>query len=288
MSLQKIEPKPIVTKFCIIYDGENHKDHEINILTLGNALTALGNLIYTTNEVINGDSRPIEVKVSGDLIEGSIGLEIMIQTLENSKDVLMYLGFLGSAALAGSVVAVIEWLKGDDITFIENLEKGISRIVVNERETRCPEVIAKLVSNSKIRRSLEELIKDPLKIEGTDVFIVKKNRSDTENVLKIDKKLSQSFTRLKIEETMEEDNFNSIVKFIAANVKSSSGWKVEINGKEELVKMEDAIFRERLTNMKEPHIFGKNFNVELQKITKTKFGSEKHSFIIKKVRHESI
>jgi hypothetical protein len=62
--------EPVITKFCVIYDDSEHANHEMDIMTLGRSLSALGDVLYEANEVINGDRNSIDVRVRAELIEG--------------------------------------------------------------------------------------------------------------------------------------------------------------------------------------------------------------------------
>ena len=89
-----------VTEFCVVYDGVDHENHVINITTLGKSLTALGNALKKANEILNGDSSTIDVRVNADLVAGSFGFLVeVIQSLPNAKDVLQVLGLLGGGSI---------------------------------------------------------------------------------------------------------------------------------------------------------------------------------------------
>ena len=281
--------EPVVTKFCVIYDGSEHANHEMDIMTLGRSLSALGDVLYEANEVINGDRNSIDVRVSADLIEGSFGIEIeLFQSLAQARDILGPLGLLGIGVVGTTVVSVINWLKGDDITIISSEENGVQTIVAGEKRIDCPNDIAKLVSNRTIRTSFESIVNAPLQKAGTSSFAIKRSKDTEENELFIDKDTSKSFVKLSVEETEDTKTEETNVKFIAANIRSKSGWKIEINNEEKISKMEDELFLERLLNMEEPHIFGRSFNVKLKTVTKNKLGSKTQKFYIEKVHHESL
>lgn len=117
--------QPVITSFCMFYDGTDHENHEINIKTLGRSLSALGNALTEANAILNGDPKSIDVRVKADLIPGSVGIAVeVIQNLENAKDVVMALG-LCAGAPAAAALAVIDWLKGDQITIIDDEINGM-------------------------------------------------------------------------------------------------------------------------------------------------------------------
>lgn len=273
----------------MIYDGSEHANHEMDIMTLGRALSALGDVLYEANEVINDDRSSIDVRVSAELVEGSFGIEIeLLQSLAHAKDILGPLGLLGIGAIGTTVVSVINWLKGDDITLISSEEDGVQTIIAGNKRIDCPKDIARLVSNTTIRKSFESIVNAPLQKAGTSSFAIKRSRDSEEDELFIDKEMSNSFVKLSVEETEDTKTEETKVKFIAANIKSKSGWKIEINGEEKTSKMEDELFLERLLNLEEPHIFGRSFNVKLKTVTKKNLGSKTQKFYIEKVHHESL
>lgn len=281
--------EPVVTKFCVIYDGPEHDNHEMDILTLGRSLSALGDVLYEANEIINGDRSSIDVRVNAEFIEGSFGFEIeLLQSLAQAKNILTPLGLVGVAAGVTTVVSVINWLNGEEIKLINSEEGDVETIIAGEKQIHCSKDIARLVSNPTIRKCFEGFVNAPLQKAGTSSFTIKRSRDSEANELFIDKDTSKSFVKLSVEEIEKTEKTESNVKFIAANIKSKSGWKVEINGEEKLAKMEDELFRERLLNMEEPHIFGRSFNVKLKTVTKNKLGSKTQSFYIEKVHHETL
>lgn len=182
-----------------------------------------------------------------------------------------------------TVISVIKQLKGSDITIIESKDGDIHTIHTENEIIHCPKNVASMVSNPTIRKAFEELIKKPLQHDGTSSFCTKKSRDCAENDLCIDEKSAHSFTGLSVKEYTEEDTQEVRVEFTVANIKSKSGWKVKVLGNEIPVTMEDEAFRKRLLNMREPHIFGRTFNVGLKKITIDKLGVKSDKFCITEV-----
>lgn len=256
------------TKFVALYDGPAHENHEIDIITLGHSLTALGTLLYETNDVLNGERSSIDVRINAEFIEGSFGFEVeVIQSLVNAKDILVPLGLLGGAA-AGTVIGAINWLKGEEIIAVESADDSIeAQIYVNGDAVNCPKDVAALVSNPKIRNALEDIVRAPLMDEGTTTIAFKKDKQDDSPALQIDKAQSESFTRLSLTKIQEPDeNVSARVKFIAADIKKKTGWRIELSGKDYVVKMEDQAFRDRLLNMEESYVFGRRFEVNLKTV----------------------
>ncbi|OAI19320.1 hypothetical protein A1507_07095 [Methylomonas koyamae] len=277
-----------ITKFCVIYDGDDHENHEMNIGMLGRSLSALGDAITEANAVLNGDASSIDVRVSADLIPGSFGIDVqVIQSAIDAKDVILALGLATGAVATGSVLAVIDWLKGEEITIIEDEENGMKKIHTGNRFIECQDDIAKLVQDTRVRKSIEKFIYEPLQNPGTNCFATRKSRDSIENDVYIDKQTASSYTGLVIHQTEKTIPVEATIKFTAANVNKSTGWKAIIEGQEHIVRMQDEFFLERLSNMQEPHVFGRTFTVTLQVKTIAKLGSEIVKYAVERVHHES-
>ncbi len=280
--------EPTVTKFCVIYDGEDHKNHEMNAITLGGALTALGKALYEANDIINGERNSIDVKVDAKFIKGSFGINVeLLQFSPYAKDILSLLGFMGASATAVTAASVLNWLKGEKITLISNKDGGIDTIQAGNKSIDCPSEISRLVTNSEIRKALDEMIRVPLINKGTSSVAFKADTADKEATLIVNKETAKSFVKLAVEEIKESEEQEKTIKFIAANIRKKSGWKIDLDGEEVYAKMDDEFFKERLENMKEAHIFGKKFNVLLETVRKKSYGTSSKSYVIKRVHHES-
>jgi len=278
------------TKFIVSYDGEAHADHEIDIMTLGNSLSSLGTLLYETNEVLNQDRSSIAIKINAEFVEGSFGVEVeLFQSLIDAKDILTPLGLMGAGTVTGTAVAVIEWLRGERITAVEQQDDSTQLFVGGDHIT-CPKEVAALVSNPRIRQAFEGVVRTPLQGDGTESVSFKRDRNDDEPVLEITRGQSEAFTRLSVQSVDEEDTVNARVKFTAANVMKKTGWQILVGGATMPVsaKMEDDAFRERLMNQEENYVFGRHFDVRLEIKTIRKLDSEIKKYTILSVMHEAV
>ena len=278
------------TSFCVVYDGPDHKTHDMNIMTLGRALTSLGTVLYEANHVVNGDRNTIKIDVNADFKEGSFGVEvILIQLLANSVDILQVLGFTGAAgAGAGTVVGALKELKGKEITTVQHPddEDGDVTIIAEGTKITADKDVSKLVTNKTFRAAMEGLISAPLKNAGTTSFAIKRSIDD-KPLVKVTKAEENSFSGLIIDIKEQDKTQEKKIKFIAADIKKTTGWKVEIDGQVRTVHMEDALFKERLLNMEEPHIFGKFFIVKMKIKESTRLNKTKKSYTIVRVQHET-
>lgn len=278
------------TSFCVVYDGPDHKKHEMNIMTLGRALTSLGTVLYEANHLVNGDRNTIKIEVNADFKEGSFGVEIILtQLLANSTDILQILGFSGSiGAGVGTVVGALKELKGKEITAIQDPDEegGDVSIIAEGTEITADKYVSKLITNKTFRAAMEGLISAPLKNAGTTSFAIKR-AIDEQPLVEIKKAEESAFSGLIIDVKERSRSREMKIKFIAADIKKTTGWKVEFDGKVRMVHMEDELFRERLLNMEEPHIFGKFFIVKMKIKETSRLNKTKSSFTIARVQHET-
>ncbi|HTF98661.1 MAG TPA: hypothetical protein VL995_21140 [Cellvibrio sp.] len=278
------------TTFCVVYDGPDHKHHEMNIMTLGRALTALGTVLYEANHALNGDRNSIKVEVNANFKKGSIGIDVaLIQLLTHGADILQVLGFSGFVgAGTGTVVGALKALRGRDIKAIEKKDGDEDvKIIAEGIEITADKDVTKLVTNKTFRAAMEGLISAPLKNAGTTSFAIKRSIDEKKPLIKIDKTEEKAFSGLIVDIHEQSSTYEKKVKFIAADIKKTTGWKVEIDEKSRLVHMEDELFRERLLNMEEPHIFGKFFIVKVKETTSTRLNKTSSSFTIIRVQHET-
>lgn len=286
--------EPVITSFCVVYDGPAHENHEINILTLGEALTALGKVILEADETLNG-SGMLDVRVNADFIEGSFGVMVeLVQNYQDAKNILDFLGFtivntMSVAGTAGTVVGALQWLKGRDILQVEDSgdDDNLVTIVVEGEQLEVEREIAEAVTKPDFRKSIENLIAKPLENPGTDSFSIFSSPSAPTPTLQIIEKELGYFRGLKILPTQEEQIVEQKIKFTAANIKGKTGWRAEILGEEVSIKMHDQSFIDRLANRTEAYLFGKTFTVSLKTVTITRLSKQIKNHIVEKVYHES-
>jgi hypothetical protein len=286
--------EPIVTKFCVVYDGPAHENHEINIMTLGASLTALGNVLKEANETLNG-SDMLEIRVNADFIEGSFGYVVeLIQNYQDAKSILDYLGFsivnvVSTAAATGTVVGALQWLRGRDIIAVEDVEAddNLVSLSVDGETISMPREVADMVAKPSFRKSVEGLIAKPLESPGTTSFSILRSPESTEPMLVIEKKETSYYRELKILPIENENTTEEKIKFIAANIKGKRGWKAEVHGKVLTIQMHDDAFIERLSNRTEAYLFGKTFTVALKTTTTSRLSRESKVYTVTRVYHES-
>jgi len=280
------EPRRIA-RFRIAYDGEDHADHRIDMKVLSVSLSALAEVLYEGAQVATGNSSSIDVQVSADFEAGSFGVDVeVIQHAIDTFPWLAALGFIGGAAISGTVLGILRTLKGREIELVEHGDSDTSVLLVDGKKTECPELVAKFVTNRNIRLALEKVVSDPLSRSGTSTFKVSErtNENNTIEVFSVEEDELESFQRLRASTTKKTQDEEISVKFVAADIEKNAGWKIEHDDRVMPVQMKDKQFVQRLQNMEEPHLFGKPFRVRLRNVRKTKLGVESLSRQIVTVR----
>ncbi|ENG4184582.1 hypothetical protein [Providencia sp. PROV020] len=273
----------------IIYDGEALKNHKMDILFFASSLQGLGDAIYEANSILNGDS-DFNVSVDASLIAGSFGFKLSIQqSLTNAKDVLKIIGLNTANLVVGekTVIDVLKKLEGRKIDIIEkDSTTGMIKLIVDGEVIECSDDVEKIVNSPNIRRSIDSFVHKPLLHDGVDSFEVNvgENKKETPD-LKITKSESESFKSPKtiFETKKEEEDIETTLTFVSANVQKKSGWNVVMNNESFQVKMDDDEFILRLTKPDAPSIFGELFIVKMKKITTSDSVSKKVSYIVQKV-----
>jgi len=282
---QNLEQKPGAhgeERFMLSYDGRAHSDHRIDIETLGASITALSNLLYDSTALVTGSRSDIDVQVAADFKEGSFGIEVAV--LLNSAEALSVIQAIGLTAFAGastgSVLAILSKLRGQKIELIET-EDDTSKVIFEGGEYETDAVAAKIIGDSKIRTHIKNVIAKPLNREGTESVKIDtfESRNDSySNVFEATKEDAESYSTLQAI-SQKSSKFSELkVRFVAADIVKNSGWRIKLeNGRVYNVQMKDKTFVERLQNMEEPHLFGKDFHVRLEVVKTTKLDKQTQS-----------
>ncbi len=273
----------------IVYDGEALKDHKMDILFFAESLQGLGNAIYEANTILNGKSE-FYVDVDARLIAGSFGFKLSIKRgTESTKDVLKIIGLNTANLIVGekTVIDVLQRLKGRKVDIIEkNSTTGDVKLLVDGEEIECSSDVEKIVSSPSIRKAIDSFIHKPLLHPGVNSFEVSEGKTKkTTPDLKITKDEAESFKSPKtiFETEKSEEDIETTLTFVSANIQKKSGWNVIINDEPYQVKMDDDEFILKLTQPDAPSIFGELFVVKMKKITISDSVSKRSSYVVQKV-----
>lgn len=282
------------THIFLKYDGtsESLKKHRIEAKQLGEALIELADLIYDANTTLNGVDSFIDVQAQAGFIEGSFGLELIIDqgTLEGAVEVAKYLG-LGASAVVGNLLSILK-RKGkkepdyDEIVVDE--AAGTAKVTINDEEIETTPEVIELLKSRVIRRRVSKIVNKPLESPGIDIFqVLESSDGDQEPLITIDKEESEWFTEppRKKTDTLDEGDTIAVVEFLTSNKESgTSGWKMRYLGQDVSVKVKDEVFLTAIKKETEPSIYGLKYSVDLHyKKTRGESG-ERDNYVITKVR----
>lgn len=258
------------TTFEMSYDGDDHREHEIDARSLARALYSMAESIEQADKIINGEESEVEVRVKAHK-EGSF--EVLLEIIQSidSVDVLETMGLVKAAtagALGGTALGVIEWLKGRKIEEI-TIKGGKATIDVGGEQIECPEDVQKLIINPGIRKSFDNLIYKPLAEEGTSVFKIKRGEEQLLEVKKDDSGTFKAPPSTTIERSIEEE-YEVNVNFTKINFTGRTGWRMLWDGHDYAVRMNDTVFIERIYENKASFTKDDLFVVKIKKKTNEK------------------
>ncbi|MEO3344532.1 hypothetical protein [Enterobacter cloacae] len=272
----------------IVYTGKALDTHKMDILALAQSLKGLGEALYEANILLNGDEK-FEVNVDADLIAGSFGFQLqVVQHLNNAKDVLKLFGLKASKIIVGesTVLEVLEKLDGRKIDIVEtDKSSGKVKLLVDGEEIVCSQDVEKIVNSPEIRKAVDSFIRQPLLKDGIEGLLVKPSKDSTDIVLEVKKENADNFKspRVLFETKEEDDESETTVTFLSADIEKKTGWRVMLNKEPRTVRMEDEEFMLRLQNKDTPNIFGDLYAVKIQKKIKNTGGDVTESLRIVKV-----
>jgi hypothetical protein len=279
--------KQQITELELAYGGDAYADNEIDAKTLGRALVSLDELIENAEKILHGEGSDPKITIKATP-KGSF--TVLISVL-GSLSTLQVLGLsAGAGAAVGSVIGVIDWLRGRKPTdVIIDERNGTSKIIVDGEEIVCSRDVQKLVINPVIRKEISQLIYNPLQTEAASVLKIK---SGNRSVVTIKQSDSEAFKAPKhtVEQQTHVENLQLNIKFTKLSYKKVTGWMMELpDGEEVTVRMEDEAFLERVKTNSTAFRQDDLFVVDITKTTKESNGKKSNPAytITKVVRHRA-
>lgn len=170
-------------KIQIRYDGPELNEHTIDVSVLGPSLTALGELISHTNQLVNGDEIRVKVKLHADIKANCVTLALDIHwesiyeqaknllnnaDVLNAKELLEWIGLIG--APVGSVIYAVRWLwkrkKNNEVVIVKrNGDKIILSVEGSNEKLELQERMYQAALSQQIQEDLKDTMK-PLLREG--------------------------------------------------------------------------------------------------------------------------
>lgn len=281
------------THIFLKYDGTSDalQNHRMEAKQLGQMLIELSDLIYDSNLTLNGLDSFIDVQAQAGFMEGSFGLELIVdqQLVEGMVEVAKYIGF-GASAVTGSLLSILKHrnarnIKDDQIVIDES--SGTAVITINDEKLETTPEVIKLLQTRSVRNQLDKVVKQQLDMPGVDVFKVLDSSDEQNSVLEVNKEDAQGFKvpPRKKAETVDELDTVANIEFIHSNKNSgSSGWRMIHNGEESSVKITDEVFLESIKREESLSIYGMKYRVDLSYKKTISASGDRVSYTITKVR----
>ncbi|AXY41605.1 hypothetical protein D1793_05000 [Halomonas sp. JS92-SW72] len=237
------EVKDDMLRLHLVYDGPALEEHRMDVRALAPALLAVGDLVERANEILNGDQAKVSVNVHASFKTGSFGVDLeTMQTLwgriqdlvsnHHVTSIATLCGLLGLTArdAARSVVAVVRWMRGRQITRVEPLGDGVVRLHINDEHLDTEERIIQLVRDYKLRKALEGMISEPLEREGIDSVSVLP-RKGGEVVMHVERDEAPYFKAPPAEdEILDEDTFVANLQVVTVAFQDGNKWRFTEGG----------------------------------------------------------
>jgi hypothetical protein len=251
----------------LIFDGSGVEKGEIDVQDLAPALLALGDLIQSANNAINGNRAKISVRVRATA-EGSFEIDLAIFQflLDNTKSLFDFAssnkegitaaneltdlifkvggGIVGSVTvMSGGLIALLKFLKGRKPERIEE-KAGQVIIHIGDNYFTTNKGTIQLAENLEVRgharKALASLSKD-----GIDKISIRRPGKET---LEVNKSELEYFEVPEAEEKLEDEERSMTLQIISLSFKEENKWKVTDGLEPFGVTIEDIDFLNKIAN----------------------------------------
>lgn len=210
----------------------------MDVRDLAPALMAVGQLMDAANAAIYGEgSIKLQVRATE---RGSFQITLeLIQSLphtiwrfmgsaDGSAATNLLSWVLGVPALgagsATSLLWLIKTLKGRSPERVEKLPDNTIRLIIGEDTLILPLELLRLYQDVAVRNAVQKLVEEPLKNEGIDTFLVKKDGEVTETVSREE---SYYFSRpVLADETLIDEVRRSAFSIVSLAFKEDNKWRL--------------------------------------------------------------
>jgi len=186
----------------VAYDGEGLRTGSMDVRDLAPALLAIGDLLQSSNRVLNGSNASLAVKVRSDFEAGSFQIYFeLVQSmasqahmfvtgdqLNSASDIARYVGLILMGAPPGilSLLQLIKMLKGRKPRVEKTLPGGMVQLSFGDNAHADVKIeVITLLSDPQVQRAAADVMK-PLRSEGVEKFEVREGKRVIEEFTRAD------------------------------------------------------------------------------------------------------
>ena len=222
-------------KFSIAYDGPAIRDGAMDVRDLAPALLAIGQVFDAANILLNGENPKIKVNVTAT---GQGSFEVYLEVLRDltEKIVDIFNGDVATALLqlkefviigggaTGGIIWLVKRLRGKSPDRLEKISESLVRVTIDGESYEIPLQLMRLYQDIQVRVALSQLIEEPLRREGIEIFEV---REDCETRERVSRDEAKYFARpLLDEEVLIENTRSAAFSIISLAFKDDNKWRL--------------------------------------------------------------
>lgn len=310
MTTEQQKKKNDIVRFTVSYDAKDNEyaKHRIDADQLIEIVTNMKELINRADRTIHRRQSTVKLYLQAPVQSGSVEVPFLLDNASNAMAVLEYLGFTAGAAVTTftgkGVLDVIKKTKGKSILEVKTTDKSNeATLVLDGKELTVDKKVARLVTNSKLRENIQQIVSVPLEGKIEPKFKVKlfeepledNNEQLNEVVAKEVRTVEFEQSQVKMIENMDislvpeihtEEKEATIALTQISFTGSEKGWKMSYNGKTDVsVELLDENFIKKINKNTASFRKGDLFNVTLRITTRITGKRETVRYSIVKVKN---
>ena len=310
MTTEQQKKKNDIVRFTVSYDAKDNEyaKHRIDADQLIEIVTNMKELINRADRTIHRRQSTVKLYLQAPVQSGSVEVPFLLDNASNAMAVLEYLGFAAGAAVTTftgkGVLDVIKKTKGKSILEVKTTDKSNeATLVLDGKELTVDKKVARLVTNSKLRENIQQIVSVPLEGKIEPKFKVKlfeelledNNEQLNEVVAKEVRTVEFEQSQVKMIENMDislvpeihtEEKEATIALTQISFTGSEKGWKMRYNGKIDVsVELLDENFIKKINKNTASFRKGDLFNVTLRITTRITGKRETVRYSIVKVKN---
>ncbi|TDN41108.1 hypothetical protein [Haemophilus haemolyticus] len=310
MTTEQQKKKNDIVRFTVSYDAKDNEyaKHRIDADQLIEIVTNMKELINRADRTIHRRQSTVKLYLQAPVQSGSVEVPFLLDNASNAMAVLEYLGFAAGAAVTTftgkGVLDVIKKTKGKSILEVKTTDKSNeATLVLDGKELTVDKKVARLVTNSKLRENIQQIVSVPLEGKIEPKFKVKlfeelledNNEQLNEVVAKEVRTVEFEQSQVKMIENMDislvpeihtEEKEATIALTQISFTGSEKGWKMSYNGKIDVsVELLDENFIKKINKNTASFRKGDLFNVTLRITTRITGKRETVRYSIVKVKN---